>query len=306
MYYSRKPDLIAPIYTKWEKPFDLGQLDSRSFWQHINEEIGKKVNWQKLNKATYASYKPIPGTIQLIKRLKQVSSLALLSNTREEWFNYVNTKFKITKHFDETFLSFQLKHLKPEPAVFNIVINKLHTNPQNIIMIDDNKKNIKAAVELGIDGYLFQNAFELEYQLNKKYFHNHLKYDHIFIGLILIDSQNNILVNSKMTNQRVMQPVIEIECNKHKPYTDCALEYVKNTLNIDIQENQLKEITKFGLPNKKSGWDLYCYYLFNPNQQRINLKQFPVSKYIKQKNYKDTDFKTYFQLEILKKLLISQ
>ncbi len=170
MYYSRKPEVIKPIYQKWEKPFDSHQLDSRSFWGHLNAELGKNVSWEKLNAATFASYQALPGMLPLLRRLKSVVPLVLLSNTREEWFDFVDKKFDLSDYFVEKFLSFQLGCLKPDAKIFRLVSDRLKVAPEQLLFIDDKEENIRAAAKLGIAGIRFQGAAELERELKSYLF----------------------------------------------------------------------------------------------------------------------------------------
>lgn len=167
MYYSRKPEVIKPIYQKWEKPFDSHKLDSRSFWGHVNTELGKNVSWEKLNAMTFASYKLIPGMFPLLIKLMQFVPLVLLSNTREEWFDFVDKRFELSNYFVQKFLSFQMGCLKPDVKIFKLVIEKLNVAPGDLLFIDDKEENIRAAGRLGIHGIHFKSAEELERELNE-------------------------------------------------------------------------------------------------------------------------------------------
>ena len=65
---------------------------------------------------------------------------------------------KFIKHFDvsifdEMFLSFKLGMLKPNDDIYQYVINKLNTKPENIYFFDDNKENVDGAIRNGINAY---------------------------------------------------------------------------------------------------------------------------------------------------------
>ena len=59
---------------------------------------------------------------------------------------------------------------KPDPQFFKIYLKKNNLDPkaQQIIFIDDNTKNVKAAQEVGIDGILFENPEQLREELQKR------------------------------------------------------------------------------------------------------------------------------------------
>ena len=51
--------------------------------------------------------------------------------------------------------------IKPEPGLYNVLLNRYGLIPQESIFIDDNQVNIDGAVRLGINGLLFTTAQEL-------------------------------------------------------------------------------------------------------------------------------------------------
>lgn len=53
------------------------------------------------------------------------------------------------------FTSYDLKLLKPDTAIFSAVKQKLNTNYEQLLFIDDKEANVKAAQTLGINGIIF-------------------------------------------------------------------------------------------------------------------------------------------------------
>ena len=57
-------------------------------------------------------------------------------------------------NFDYMFLSYKMKCIKPNDEIYEKVINTIRIKPQNIILFDDNKKNVQGALKTGIMAYL--------------------------------------------------------------------------------------------------------------------------------------------------------
>ena len=76
----------------------------------------------------------------------------LLSNLKEIDFNCLKQKLDINI-FDEVFLSYRLGCTKNDTKIFQILINKLSINPNNIYFFDDKEENIKNAQKTGINAY---------------------------------------------------------------------------------------------------------------------------------------------------------
>lgn len=157
---KRSPEDIARVYKKWEHPFDTGSIGAEEFWNHVQHELNTGLPWAALNECVLKSYRRIPGSFELIQECKKYGSLALLSNTRTEWYEYLDAKFGISRHFEHRFISSELHLTKPEKEIYELVIRSLNARPEKIIYVDDDMSNITAAVDEGIQSILFENVDE--------------------------------------------------------------------------------------------------------------------------------------------------
>jgi FMN phosphatase YigB (HAD superfamily) len=57
--------------------------------------------------------------------------------------------------------------VKPDPKIFEIVLEELKSKPNETLFIDDNFEYVTAAGDLGITGIHFQNADQLTSRLIK-------------------------------------------------------------------------------------------------------------------------------------------
>ncbi len=109
---------------------------------------------------------PIEGTVETLKKVKEAGYKTLiLSNFHREAFATVSTTHDFFRHFDGGVISFQTGHLKPEPAIYNQLIEKYNLNPGEALFIDDMPKNITAAQKTGIEAILFQTPEKLSEDL---------------------------------------------------------------------------------------------------------------------------------------------
>lgn len=104
--------------------------------------------YSSLNNSLY------PDTIKIIEELKNKHyKVGLLSNLRLMDFNRYKEQLE-QLNFDYMFLSYKMKCIKPNNAIYEKVINTTGIKPQNIIFFDDNKKNVQGALKCGITAYL--------------------------------------------------------------------------------------------------------------------------------------------------------
>lgn len=104
--------------------------------------------YNSLNNSLY------PDTIKIIEELKnKYYKVGLLSNLRLMDFNRYKEQLE-QLNFDYMFLSYKMKCIKPNNAIYEKVINTTGIKPQNIIFFDDNPKNVQGALKCGITAYL--------------------------------------------------------------------------------------------------------------------------------------------------------
>ncbi len=93
--------------------------------------------------------------IEQIERLRhQGYRTYILSNTNPVAYEVVRRHFQaagrtIEECFDAIFLSFEMKALKPSPAIFEEVIRRTGIRPEESLYIDDGARNADAAHALG-------------------------------------------------------------------------------------------------------------------------------------------------------------
>ncbi len=110
---------------------------------------------------------PIEGTVETLKKVKESGYKTLiLSNFHREAFTTVSTGYDFFRYFDGGVISFQTGHVKPEPAIYNHLIEKYNLNPREALFIDDMPKNITGAQKAGIEAILFETPAKLKKALN--------------------------------------------------------------------------------------------------------------------------------------------
>jgi len=107
-----------------------------------------------------------------LENLRKEYTVVLLSNLAKEYAEPVETY--LANHVDYCFYSFEIGKVKPDQDAFNHVIdwykkNKGEILNSEVILVDDNAKNIKFAQTIGIQGVLVDNS-ETESILSTKSF----------------------------------------------------------------------------------------------------------------------------------------
>lgn len=105
---------------------------------------------------------PINGTVALLDAIaKKDFRLLALTNWSAETFPLVRHEYAFFDHFQEIVVSGEEKMAKPDPAFFQLLMDRHQVAPEQSLFIDDNIDNIKAANQLGFHTIRFVHPEDL-------------------------------------------------------------------------------------------------------------------------------------------------
>lgn len=146
------------------KPFMCGKINFMQFCMDLCNHCGVTYSPDinvKIDKSMHEGVGDFfPETLQLMDKLRQKNiGICLLSNALP---NLSDTAKNLTDE-KNIFTSYELGLLKPDIKIYQVILQKLNTKPQEVIFIDDKKANIEAAKSIGIHGIVFdRNTIEQE------------------------------------------------------------------------------------------------------------------------------------------------
>ncbi len=109
----------------------------------------------------------MPGMHQLLTDLHEEGfQLYGLTNWGHKFW-LVYKKYSIFQLLDGQVVSGEEHVVKPDPKIFNILLNRYGLNPEESIFTDDRAENVEGAQQLGIHGIVFQNAEQLREEIGK-------------------------------------------------------------------------------------------------------------------------------------------
>ena len=150
------------IYDKYEPDFQKGKISESNFWKKIYENLEiavpkSKILWSTVLEKTYKGNDQVINIAKSLK--KQGYKIGYLSNTEIpalDFFNKQNYDF-----LDVSVFSCLEGYIKPEKEIYEIILNRLGVQPEEVIFIDDKETNIEGGKKLGINTILFTNADSL-------------------------------------------------------------------------------------------------------------------------------------------------
>jgi len=153
------------------KPFWMGKITEKEFWQRLAIDIGKDETWIKRSVNTwYSKSIPIKGILPLVRKLKKKYKLGLLANAPKPVFDDAVSRFRLNEVFEVLVSSGETGLLKPEKEIYLLTCQKLKVLPKECVYIDDDQVKLKAAQKLGMKGIFFVNPGQLEKELKEEGF----------------------------------------------------------------------------------------------------------------------------------------
>lgn len=116
----------------------------------------------------YDILSPIEETINILEELKEKGyKLYYLSNFHQLAFEEVVKKNKFFEVFDGGVVSYAEKLIKPDEAIYKLLLERYKLNPSETIFIDDTKANVEGANKIGIKSIFLESPNALRENLKE-------------------------------------------------------------------------------------------------------------------------------------------
>jgi glucose-1-phosphatase len=169
---SRDPEAIFSFLFAREKgainQYETGKVSTSEFFLDLKRSFRLSVTFEAFVPIWNDIFVENPEVSETILSQKGRWKLGLLSNTNSLHFGYALSKFPIVRVFDRWILSHEVGFKKPDVEIFQKAMEWASVEPEKILFIDDLKKNVEAAVSLGMQGIHFTSAQQLKEELSKK------------------------------------------------------------------------------------------------------------------------------------------
>jgi epoxide hydrolase-like predicted phosphatase len=165
------PGTINPIMfgsPAWEDTL-VGRKTAEEFWHAIGPELNLRTPEEidAFRQRYHADEAINESVLDLIRRLHAQGryKLAVLSNSPPSLAQWLSD-WDMLDLFDVVFCSGDEGVKKPDPAAFEITLERLGVAPQEATFIDDTLGHVETARALGLHGILFTTAEPLQAELD--------------------------------------------------------------------------------------------------------------------------------------------
>ena len=136
--------------------WNIEQDRGRSLADGTDFQVEKHPEWEKELRAYYHNWtmmlkSDIPENVEILRKLEHSKyELFGLTNWSAETFPFALENYDFFKIFqDKIVVSGAEKMIKPDPEIWNILLERYQIKAEESVFIDDNFKNIEAAKKLG-------------------------------------------------------------------------------------------------------------------------------------------------------------
>ena len=172
-YFPDQPEAIDEFleeidFYAWNAKQDQG----RSFAEGVAELSAKFPHRTELIRAYADNWGDsikgeIAGTVEILYELKAKGyPLYGLSNWSLETYAHIKD-YPFLKEFDEIILSGEVGLIKPDPAIYRLLLSKIEYSAEECVFIDDSLVNVETARDLGFQAIWFADPEKLKRVLRK-------------------------------------------------------------------------------------------------------------------------------------------
>ena len=161
--FDNAEELIGPYSTAGcLLKLESGAIDREEFYKELMQSAPRPITVGQINEAMYSFMLDIPEyKLDMLTDLRNRGYLLfMLSNTNPILMSLIKEQRftiqgkTIDDYFDQLFLSYEMKAVKPHPEIFRQMIADTGIRPEESLFIDDSAANIETGKALGFDTYL--------------------------------------------------------------------------------------------------------------------------------------------------------
>lgn len=152
--------LAEVCHHDWNVEQDLG----RSIADAEAEALARHPDMGPAIRSFYGRFqsmipRAVDGTVEVLEALKAAGMpVHGLTNFSAETFALTCRRFAFLNAFDTVVVSGAERVIKPDPRIFEILIERAGLTPSRTAFVDDSPRNVEAARRLGFHAHLFEGA----------------------------------------------------------------------------------------------------------------------------------------------------
>ncbi|HVN05751.1 MAG TPA: HAD family phosphatase, partial [Bryobacteraceae bacterium] len=142
--------------------FETGLIEPRDFVEQLTRLIELRADYDQFCEiwsSIFLHEELVPEAV--LEGIAARYRMLVLSNTNAIHYAMVRRQYPLLRHFDDFILSFEVKAMKPQPAIYQEAIARAQCHPEECFYTDDIPEYVEGARQQGIDAVQFESREQL-------------------------------------------------------------------------------------------------------------------------------------------------
>jgi len=154
------PDFVEHVLKKSDEMmnFKKGIMTETEYWEYVNKSFGQNLSIDEITNLLMEAYSTNQNVVDYVKKVRSEGiKTCICTNNFPTRINALNKKFNFLTDFDVQVFSYEVGINKPDPKIFQELINNSGVLPSELFYADDNQSCVDSAKSLGINAIFYTN-----------------------------------------------------------------------------------------------------------------------------------------------------
>jgi epoxide hydrolase-like predicted phosphatase len=143
-----------------------GEISVQQHWENLRQQINYSTEeFEALVKDFFAYDEIDESLIDYVRELHKIYKTALLSNAWDDLRQIITENWHFDDAFDIMIISAEVRVAKPDPRIFQLVLDRLGVIADQAIFVDDMNRNVEGAKLAGMHAIQFKTPQQLRSDL---------------------------------------------------------------------------------------------------------------------------------------------
>ena len=142
------------FYQQHDRDFGTGRLSGLDYYQKLDKAYGISGSYEVFATAFCRNQQRNEPALAFARDLQARPDVkvGIISNTNEVHAHWLRTHLPEFQQFSSVILSNEVGLLKPDPAIFKLVLSQLNVPPAQAVFVDDAAENVAGGTAVGLAG----------------------------------------------------------------------------------------------------------------------------------------------------------
>lgn len=134
-----------------------GKMTDEEYWSWASKDWKLDKTPKELMELLISGYEVDQNVVETVKKVRENGYKTLIcTNNFPARINGLQERFKFLDDFDGKSISYEVGSSKPDPKIYQKLIEVSGVNADEIVYADDNNDNISEAQKLGINAFFYE------------------------------------------------------------------------------------------------------------------------------------------------------